>query len=369
MNEFIHTFSFVTYISKENFLDLKNTYGNNFFFESKESKYVLSEYSARGVRAEVKFSDPDVRKYNKDTEEYKMEIIVTLSKLIYPSEKMKKLYSPDEIYMACKNLKSIMMDIYDKTEIYLCDKLKIYRVDVTKDAKTPSNEYSLEIIRLAKKAVVKNGYNIWNPADNVKWSEENSLLYNNKSVNVNAKVYNKLVDLKQSDDILPDEKGLIRFEVSLLRNNLKDRGYIGDKYQELDSLYTVLCNILRDASVLMNDYMIIPLRCGQMLSKGLQKKYIKFQCQDKKKRIENMIAYRDWINSADNYKLLWKNRNKTDSVVKNFKKYDLSPIYTSKEFPYIPSFKEILNEEFDEQFLRFAKSKNKGNEYKYWELE
>lgn len=236
---------------------------------------------------------------------------------------------------------------------------------------TPSNEYSVEIIRLAKKAVVRNGYNIWKPADNEdngRWDEENSLLYNNRSVNVNAKVYNKLVDLKQSDDILPDENGLIRFEVSLLRNNLKDRGYIEDKYQELGSLYTVLCNILHDVSVLMNDYMIIPLRYGHMLSKGLQKKYIKYQCQDKKKRIENMIAYREWINSEDNFNLIWKNRSKTDSVLKNYKKYDLSPIYSSKAFPYIPSFKDILNEEYDEKFLRFSKSKCKGKEYKYWEL-
>ncbi len=371
MNEFIHTFSFLTYINKEDLLILKNAYDNGFFFESKENKYVFGNYSHNGVRCELRYSSPDERKYNKDTEEYKMEIIVTLAKLIYPEDKMKKLYLPDEIYMACRNLKRIILDIYDKTGVHLYDKLKLYRVDVTKDVKTPSNEHSLEIIRLAKKAVVKNGYNIWKPADmedNGRWAEENSLLYNNRSVNVNAKVYNKLVDLKQSEDILPDENGLIRFEVSLLRNNLKDRGYIEDKYQSLDSFYMVLCNILHDASVLMNDYMIIPLRGGQMLSKGLQKKYIKYQCQDKEKRVENMITYRDWVNSEDKFNLLWKNRSKTESVLKNFKKYDLSPIYSSKEFPYIPSFKDILNEEYDERFLRFAKSKNKEKVYKYWEF-
>lgn len=61
---------------------------------------------------------------------------------------------------------------------FIMHKAKLHRVDVSKDIETPSEEYSQEVIRIAKRALHKYGYELWTPPEEdvmeKGWPEENS---------------------------------------------------------------------------------------------------------------------------------------------------------------------------------------------------
>ncbi len=131
-------------------------------------------------------------------EDYKATWIVTPAKLIYPGEAMKKLMEPEEYTKACSLLESIFHEIKTDSGMDLLEKAKLYRVDVTKDISTPSEEYSQEVIRLAKIALKKYGYYLLKVEDieerKEEWKDENGVFYHNDNQEVQAKIYNKAED-------------------------------------------------------------------------------------------------------------------------------------------------------------------------------
>ena len=332
MNEFIHTFSLITYITESEKSGLSDAYKNSFFFEGKSKKWILSYYADKGIRCELKFNTANSKRYTNNKETYVMEIIVTPSKLIYHGDSMKKLFEKDEIYEACDNFNNIITDIYTKSGVFLKNRMKFARIDITKDIVTPSDEYTMEIIRLAKSSVAEKGYRIWTPTEqdekNTGWKECDSALYYNHGKNIKAKIYNKLKSLNEPDN--SSKNGLLRFEVSLLRKSLIKRGYISDEYCNIQHLPNMLYDILCNATYIMDECMIEPLRKGHFLSKSIQKKYITRYCNGKKKRLDKMLSYRSWLNTSKNQNEKWESRTKTSTVISHFENTDISPIYCKK---------------------------------------
>ena len=76
---------------------------------------------------------------------------------------MKKLYTPQEYEQACERLEYILRDIELQSGVNVWKEAKIRRIDVSKDIETPSDEYSGEVIRMAKLALYKTGYHLWSP--------------------------------------------------------------------------------------------------------------------------------------------------------------------------------------------------------------
>ena len=119
------------------------------------------------------------------------------------------------------------------------------------------------------------------------------------------------------------------------------------QHLELFELSDLLVNILEQAPSLMQTYMVNPLWHGSMISKDLQKTYMKIQCRGKKERYKKMLAYR-WKCNRDGERI-----DRSERILEAFSEIGLSPIYASEKFRYIPSFEDLLNERRDEGMERF----------------
>ena len=350
MNEFIHTFSAVTHLSLIEKDNLTRAYYEDIFFNGEEKVFVFHKYAENGLRIHIEYASSNEKKYDKEHRAYKVELIVTPAKLIYPNGGMKKLLKAEEYALAMETLKEILQEIKNKSGVDLWKETKLKRIDLTKDIETESDEYSREIIRLAKLALRKTGYHLWIPAEEdiekTGWAEEDSTMFYNHNQEVQAKIYNKIADLKNQNGDVSDMKGLLRFELSLKRNFLKNSGLIQKGNTPFEMLAEVFAYVLKGAEVLMHTHVIAPLWDGNFLSRRLQKKYIKRYCKSKEGKMKKMLEYRDdcrsGITIADG------------KVLDYFKEIELSPLSTGEEFSYIPSFACLLSGEENEAIKRFV---------------
>lgn len=81
----------------------------------------------------------------------------------------------------------------------------------------------------------------------------------------------------------------------------------------------------------------------------------------KQKRLKNMKEYRDAVNKKTKYDFT---TDKAYRIKEHFENIRLSPVYS--EFPYIPSFSDILDSKIDEEISRFAYAKTKDKNQKFW---
>jgi hypothetical protein len=248
-----------------------------------------------------------------------------------------------------EKLKEILQEIKDQSGIDLWNETKLKRIDLTKDIETESDEYTMEVIRLSKLALHKTGYHLWIPTkediERTGWAEDDSTMFYNHNQEVQAKIYNKLKDFKNIVDA-SDMKGLLRFELSLKRNFLKNSGLIQKGNTPFEILSEVFSYILKGAEELMRTHIVGPLWSGNFLSRKLQKKYIKRYCKTKESKMEKMLKYRD---DCRNGILITGGK-----VLDYFEEIELSPLFTSKEFPYIPSFARLLSGEENEKIKEFV---------------
>jgi hypothetical protein len=350
MNEFIHTFSVITHMYNTQKDKLAAAVGDHFFYNSDEKHYVFSKYTTEGFRAEIKYNPSKEKKYNKNHWDCKAEIMITPAKLLYPDQPMKKLYTSHEYELACERLEIILREIELQSGVNLWSEAKIRRIDVSKDIETPSDEYSREIIRMAKKALYKTGYHLWSPTaeavEKKDWFEEDSFFFRNHNQEVSAKVYNKLTDMQNLHYDTTGVTGLLRFELTLKRAYIRRLGLLSDEYMTMTDLPTVLSAILTSAPALMQKHIASPLWSGAMLYKDLQKKYIRIYCKSKTARRDNMMAYRK---NANRYGVF----EDEPTVMKHFETAGISPLYLNGDIRYIPSFGDLLSGMWDERIERF----------------
>ena len=351
MNEFIHTFSVISHLYLPEKDALERAYREDFFYNGEDQTFVLSKYTADGLRIQIEFNPKKEKQYDKKHRDCKIELIITPAKLLYPGEPMQKLFHAQDYACAMEKLKILLQEIELRAGVNLWNEVKIKRIDLAKDILTPSDEYSKEVIRLAKKALYKTGYHLWTPSrediDRTEWKEENSILFRNHNQGVNSKIYDKLEDMRNQEVDTAGLSGLLRFELSLKRDYLKQQGIQGNKHTEIEELSQLLCNVLAQAAPLMQTYLIDPLWSGEMLSKDLQMLYIKNRCKGKKERYKKMLQYRRRCNK-DGFAI-----DRFERILSAFEDINLSPICTSAEFHHIPSFSNLLNQTQDEKIMRF----------------
>ena len=176
-------------------------YHEDIYFPDRiHNKHVFTKYTQRGFRMEIKDADPMVTKFDALHRRFRADWIVTPGKLLYPGCAMMNLYTAEDYDKYCYELYRILDEIEYATGVDLLKEARLYRVDVTKDIVTPSEEYTQEVIRLIKKGLFKRGYKFMEPIDDDKridaLKDENAVFFHNKRQDVKSKIYNKLEDLK-----------------------------------------------------------------------------------------------------------------------------------------------------------------------------
>ena len=182
--------------------------------------------------------------------------------------------------------------------------------------------------------------------DKTGWTEEDSTMFYNHNQEVKPKIYNKLTDLENHEYDATNIKGLLRFELTLKRNFMKNNGLIKSGNNSIEELSKMLPVILDNAEALMQKHIVGPMWNSNFLSKKLQKKYIKRYCKTHEAKYTKMIGHCDdckkGIISVDG------------KAVDYFNELNLSPLHTSKEFDYIPSFACLLGKDEDAKIKKFV---------------
>lgn len=363
MKEFIHTFGIETYLTDNQYNSFYRAYGyhNDVYFpDPANNKHVFSKYAQRGFRMELKKADPMVTKFDVLHRRFKADWIVTPGKLLSPGHAMMNLYTVEEYDEACYELYRILDEIENATDVDLLKEGRLYRVDVSKDIVTPSEEYSQEVIRMSKKGLYQYGYRFMEPVTDDKrvdyLKDENGVFFHNKRQDVKSKIYNKLEDLKIHHYNTAGMTGLLRFELALKRRALMNKKYITAEHLGEDDLGRILEKIMKDAYDLLHDHITTPLWNGAMLSKNLQRLYIWRYCDYKSDsaKYKKLMEYRKACNSLE----CMKDAEDMGSAAKHFKEMGLSPLYCSDEVGYIPAFVDLLDGTEDDrvrEFLRIQK--------------
>ena len=363
MKPFIHTISLKTYISLDDKNKLQEVFKSDIVWLGNEKKYIMHKFGKNGVLIKMSNRSDKEIKYDKEHRMYKVKIIVNLFKLLNPEKIYGQFLDENDIYSACHVLRNIFRCIETQSRINLLNNLILSRVDVAKDVVTPSDGYTLEVIRLSKLAAKKYGYENYVPTEEKKkkWSLENSSMY--YSDYVNAKIYNKKQDLKDHNaDIDLDAKGLLRFEASLKLCELKRQKYILEEFN-IDELSNILYKITCDGEEVLKRYFKEVLTDGSMITKSLQNKYFEMKYGGKNTRIKNMKEYRKAVNNKVDYDFT---SDKAYRIKKHFENTGLSPVYTNNDFPYIPSFSDILDEKVNKDILNYVFIKTKEKNILFW---
>ena len=375
MNEFIHTFSIKRLLSGKERDSLLSKDSPLSFCNSTDKTQVLKDHTHSGLRAEITRleNDSPQRMFDSKHPQYEIEIIVTPAKMLNPSMNLGGIISRKEIEDACKKLSEIIWDIEQASGVDLLQEAKLYRVDLTKDIITPNDFCTHEIIKAARKAINRYGYETYDPkahADyKIDWKQEDSMLF--KSKKVWGKLYNKKRDLVlhkcQSEIEELGDYGLLRFEISLLRSILRD-DYSARGYISLDVLPEILYQITTDGNSLLNKHLVNTFYDGTMLSRSVLKKYLNKKSKSSK-AAKSMINFSDWIRRTEPKDLkCYDTPHRITTQIKRFAELKISPVQINKECPYIPSFSDMLNETVDDKLRFFAwrSTERHHNELTYW---
>lgn len=376
MNEFIHTFSIKRPIIEEEYTPLFGNTHALFFWNSKKNIWVLKGHEGSGLRAEVRplKNDYPLRAFNGEHPRYEIEIIITLAKLLNPDTNLGGLTTKAEIELACKNLGIITKDIEEISKVDLLQGAKLNRVDLTKDIITPNDLYTHEIIAAAKKSIDRYGYEGHDPRKHpdytISWKDEDSMMF--KSKKVWGKLYNKKRDLllnkHQSEIEELGDYGLLRFEISILRDILRD-DYNAKGFITLEELPQILYSLTADGNMLLDKYLVKTFYKGTMLSKRVLKKRLKCEKGLWTKTVDSMINFSDWVTLKKPKDLKYYDiPDGISAEISRFANLNLSPVQVSKLCPYIPSLSDMLNGIIDDGLLNFAwrATKRKAKELVYW---
>lgn len=376
MNEFIHTFSIKRPITEEEYALLFGNTHALFFWNSKKDIWVLKGHEGSGLRAEIRplKNDCPSRVFNRNHPRYEIEIIVTLAKLLNHDTNLGGLTSKAEIELACENLGIIVKSIEEISKVNLLQEAKLYRVDLTKDIITPNDLYTHEIIEAAKKSINRYGYERHDPREHLdytlSWKDEDSMMF--KSEKVWGKLYNKKRDLllnkHQSEIETLGDYGLLRFEISLLRDILRD-DYNAKGFITLEELPQILYSLIADGNMLLDKYLVKTFYKGAMLSKSILKKRLKCEKGLRVKTVDSMTNFSEWVTwmKPENLKY-YDIPDGISAKISRFANLNLSPVQVSKLCPYIPSFSDMLNETVDDDLLNFAwrETVRKRKSIVYW---
>lgn len=366
---FIHTFSLETNLKFEEAERIWQTYnmGN---IKNGNDEFCVMKFSKNGLRIYFKYRTAKEIQYDKEHAEVKVEWIVTPYKVLHEGQPMGEITSLKEMEQVLIRLTQIFEQIEKETNTLFTKKLKMRRIDLTRDIPTLSTIYSREIISVCKATQLPYGYDFWVMTERQKiennWKEEIACLYKNKSKGIQGKIYDKNQNL-QDFGYHPVEtrlhKGLLRFEISLSRKCLIKQGLLDPSSSE-----TSLFRVMEQASSLFNTYLVEIFDNGSMLSKSLLEKFIEKQFPTRNKKRTNMLDLNRIYNICRKKGLEFNpedfpgREKKLRNTRKAYEEIHLSPISLSEECPYIPSFQEMFYGIQTNTFRNFARKHTRGKE-------
>ena len=377
MKSFIHTFSIGKKISKEENDTLVRFYSKVNGLLTDKNITVIHYYSNKGIMMELTYCKKIEKKCDKYHRSNKLEIIINLHKLCENGMNFIALSSGKELYKAFEKLVDFLNVISGECGVDIVSGLQIKRIDVTCDVVTPSEVYSDEIIRAAKKAVLPYGFKFWKPSqediDNNGWKYEDSTMFNNHNQEFACKVYNKRkgYEMENIDVGFLGDNGIVRFEISLKNRYFKNK-YLKNNHNiyelsEMELIGYIVNRVNSEADDILYRHMGSVFCTGDMLSLNLLKKYIDNKMSSKPKTKEKMLNYINIINKYDENDLaeVLKSQYKSSKALKNlrkkFSKLGISPVAINRECPYIPSFEKLIFlGGIDERLWLFANMHTKG---------
>lgn len=379
MDGFIHTFELTRRLSNEEFEKLRQAYPE-LFYNGETGEYVLGCYAERGIRIQIKRRKKDAVRYDKKHRGMEASIIVTLYKLLHTGEKL-GVCGKDDIPECCARLSGLFAEATERTNIDLLAGAEIKRVDIACDIVTPSDEYSREIVRVAKLSRMPYGYKIWEPPKDgcgkKGWNADNAVFFYNHNQEAKGKIYNKKEDAETADSldaylkgIGKEDCGLIRCEITLKGNCLKKNKFITKSQINIPGIALLLRRLTEESQNLLEEFAGDFMLEHDMLSKNILIKYISRKYAGKQKRLQKMQEYIEEVNRNG-----WNNPDQflsdvqTENIMKHFDSLGVSPVYTKKDFPYIPSLAKMMDHEYDTELLNYARHYNekRGHEFIYWD--
>lgn len=378
MNEFIHTFSIKKLLTEEERASLFGKNSTLFSYNRTENIWVLKDHENNGLRVKITpiENDSPLRIYDRNHPAFEAEIIVTPAKMLNPNMNLGGLVEKCEIENACERLDEIIRKIEGISGVDLLQNAKLYRVDLTKDVITPNDFYTHEIINAAKKSIDRYCYKRYDPRVHpdytLSWKQEDSMMF--KSKKVWGKLYNKkrglLLHKHLSEYEELGDNGLLRFEVSVLRDILRD-DYSAKGYISLASLPEILYQLTLDGNMLLSKYFVNTFYDGSMLSRSVLKKHLDKKCKRCKTK-NNMMDFSDWIRKMEPEDLKYYDIPKgISSQISRFEDINISPVQVNKCCPFIPSFSDMLNETVNDNLRLFAwrATARHHKEYTYWKFD
>lgn len=182
------------------------------------------------------------------------------------------------MHSALMRLFELLDEIKNNTGVNLSKGVEIKRVDITKDAITPSQEYTREIVAVCKATSLQRGYHFCNSSKERcelnGWNPQNACLYKNESQGIKVKIYDKqqnLIDFRKAADSEETGKELVRFEIYLEKKFL-NKGYLID-----ENYVCILNRVMENTSDLFQEHFLLIIDQGEMLSFPELEKYIKYK--------------------------------------------------------------------------------------------
>lgn len=377
MNPFIHTFSVIVNITGEElsilvkryrWIDLKKSYKGKYYDSS------IIEFCDKGLQMQIRRrTEKEIKSDNKHNP-FQIELVVTPYKLLYPCKNMGAITTLEEMGKAIIALGKLLEQIKMDTGINLISdaknvqRYKIKRVDLTCDVETPSDDYSKEIIAVSKVVKLPYGYTRCDVSEEdiemYGWKRENACSFYNKNQDVYIKIYNKKENLKGKEEYRNYlDKGLLRYEISMPRGNLKKQGILLK-----DKLGECLRKIMDSGKSLFDKYIIQNLPDLSMVSFPILEKLLKKYMSGKEKTLEKMlhlckIAYKckkaETVFSAEQCGM---SEVQFKNCYRKFSELGVSPIPVEKGLPYIPATESMLNGKIERKFAYFASKKSRGKE-------
>lgn len=370
MKTFIHTFSISVNITTEEYkklccyrwMPMKATY--------KGKRYISSiiEFCDKGLQICAMERTVEEIKYDKEHYPFRIDLIVTPYKLLYPNKSLGAITDKEELFRALKVLHALVSSIEDTTGIDIRRKYKIRRVDVTCDVMTPSDDYSAEIIAAVKTADLPYGYRRSEPTEEeielYGWDRKNASLFYNKNQSVYAKVYDKKENIREREEYRElEDKGLIRFEIELTRNYLRHKGLL-----KKDNLTKCLISVMDCSEELFEKYFVENLYNMPMFSLKVLYDYLELKYKGKNKTIDKLkhfckLAYKCKKAGVPFSAAQCGMSNKVfANCYEKFSDINISPIPAEADIPYIPSVESMLNGTVENKYSWYAQKKTRGKE-------
>lgn len=371
MNVFIHTFSIAVNITWDELERLYDRYSWMPLDKSyKGENYNISiiEFCPNGLQMQVRERKETEIKYDKEHRPFRLDLVVTPYKLLHPNASLGAITDLDEMGEALFVLDGLLDKIEGETGIDIRSNYKIQRVDITCDVITPSDIYSKEIIAESKTAKLPYGYTRYEAAEETlekyNWQIENASLYYNKNQGVFIKIYDKKENIKDKEEYADYAgKGLVRYEMTLARKNLKTYGFLSG-----DRLGGCMINIMQSREELFQKYFILNLYDLPMFSLKVLEDYLECKMAGKEKMLEKMknfckLAYK-CKKSGIPFSAVQcgMGEERFRIYYKKFSQLNISPIPADNDCPYIPSIECMLNGEIEPKLAYFADKKTRGKE-------